>query len=219
MDELIRTAAVYALPLLFAITLHEAAHGYVAKYFGDKTAYAAGRVSLDPFKHIDPVGTVLMPLIMLVISKGTFMFGYAKPVPVNFANLRNPRKQSAFVAIAGPGMNLLMALGWLILGLIVQVSSGPDGFLFEVARAGIQINLLFFALNLIPLPPLDGGRVLTSILPPRLGYQFAQLEPYGFFIVMALLLTHVLDFWLAGVSGLGYWLIDLIATPVKLLLS
>ncbi|GAB3435161.1 site-2 protease family protein [Massilia solisilvae] len=219
MDELIRTIAVYALPLLFAITLHEAAHGYVANYFGDKTAYVAGRVSLDPFKHIDPVGTVLMPLLLYFISHGSFMFGYAKPVPVNFGNLRNPRKQSAFVAIAGPGSNLLMALGWLIVGLVVAAYSGPDGFLFEVSRAGIRINLIFFALNLVPIPPLDGGRVVTSILPPRLGYQFAQLEPYGFFIVMALLVTHVLDFWLAGVSNLGYGLINLIASPLQLILT
>jgi Zn-dependent protease len=219
MDELIRNIAVFALPILFAITLHEAAHGYVAKYFGDNTAYAAGRVSLDPFKHIDLVGTVLMPLILYYVSHGSFMFGYAKPVPVNFANLRNPRKHSAFVAIAGPGMNLLMALGWLILGIIVTTSSGPDGFLYEVARAGIRFNLIFFALNMVPLPPLDGGRVLTSILPPRLAYRFAQIEPYGFFIVMALLVTHVLDFWLSGVSTLGYWLIDLVASPLQLLLN
>jgi Zn-dependent protease len=219
MDELIRTIAVYALPLLFAITLHEAAHGYVAKYFGDKTAYAAGRVSMDPFKHIDPVGTILMPLLLYFISKGTFVFGYAKPVPVNFGNLRNPRKQSAFVAIAGPGMNLLMAFGWLVLAICVSTSSGADGFLFEVGRAGVNINLMFVALNLIPIPPLDGGRVLTSLLPPRLGYQFAQLEPYGFFIVMALLVTHVLDFWLAGVQHFSLQLISLLASPLQLILN
>jgi Zn-dependent protease len=219
MDELIRTIAVYALPVLFAITLHEAAHGYVAKYFGDNTAYVAGRVSMDPFKHIDPFGTVLLPLLLYLISHGQMLFGYAKPVPVNFGNLRNPRKQSAFVAFAGPAMNFVMAFGWLILGLCAAAFSGPDGFLYEVAAAGIRINLLLFAFNLIPIPPLDGGRVLTSILPPRLGYKFAQLEPYGFFIVMALLLTHVLDFWLGAVFHYGLELINLLAQPIQLLLS
>lgn len=219
MDELIRTIAVYALPMLFAITLHEAAHGYVAKYFGDKTAYVAGRVTMDPFKHIDPIGTILMPLLLYWISKGTFMFGYARPVPVNFGNLRNPRKHSAFVALAGPMMNILMAFGWLVLALCVGAYSGADGFLFEVGRAGFSINLLFAALNLIPIPPLDGGRVLTSILPPRMAYQFAQIEPYGFFIVMALLMTHVLDFWLIGVQHFASQALYLLATPLQLILS
>jgi Zn-dependent protease len=219
MDELIRTIAVYALPVLFAITLHEAAHGYVAKYFGDKTAFVAGRVSLDPFKHIDPFGTVILPLLLYLISHGQMVFGYARPVPVNFANLRNPRKQSAFVAFAGPGMNFLMALGWLILGLCASAYSGPDGFVYEMSVAGIKVNLLLFAFNLIPIPPLDGGRVLTSLLPPRLGYQFAQIEPYGFFIVMALLLTHLIDFWVINLSNYGFMVLNLLTHPLQLLLS
>lgn len=219
MDELIRTIAVYALPVLFAITLHEAAHGYVAKYFGDNTAYVAGRVSLDPFKHIDPIGTVLLPLILYLFSHGALLFGYARPVPVNFANLRNPRKQSAFVAFAGPGMNLLMALGWLVLNLLVANYGGADGFVYEMSVAGVKVNLLLFAFNLIPIPPLDGGRVLTSLLPPRLGYQFAQIEPYGFFIVMALLLTHVIDFWVIYLSQYGFMLINLLTRPLQLFLS
>jgi Zn-dependent protease len=219
MDELIRTIAVYALPVLFAITLHEAAHGYVAKYFGDNTAYVAGRVSMDPFKHIDPFGTVILPLLLYLISHGSMVFGYARPVPVNFGNLRNPRKQSAFVAFAGPGMNFLMSLGWLILGLCASAYSGPDGFVYEMAVAGIKVNLLLFAFNLIPIPPLDGGRVLTSLLPPRLGYQFAQIEPYGFFIVMALLLTHLIDFWVISLSNYGFMLINLLTHPLQQLLS
>jgi Zn-dependent protease len=219
MDELIRTIAVYALPVLFAITLHEAAHGYVAKYFGDNTAYVAGRVSMDPFKHIDPFGTVILPLLLYLISHGSMVFGYARPVPVNFGNLRSPRKQSAFVAFAGPGMNFLMSLGWLILGLCASAYSGPDGFVYEMAVAGIKVNLLLFAFNLIPIPPLDGGRVLTSLLPPRLGYQFAQIEPYGFFIVMALLLTHLIDFWVISLSNYGFMLINLLTHPLQQLLS
>lgn len=219
MDELIRTISVYALPLLFAITLHEAAHGYVAKYFGDNTAYVAGRVTLDPFKHIDPIGTVLLPIGLYIVTDGRFTFGYAKPVPVDFGALRNPRKHSALVAFAGPGVNFLMGLGWLILGMLVAASSGPEGFLFEMAAAGIKVNLLLFALNLVPIPPLDGGRVLTSMLPPRLGYKFARIEPYGFFIVIALLVLHILDFWLVYVSEFAFRLLQVLALPLQLFLN
>ena len=219
MDELIRTIAVYALPVLFAITLHEAAHGYIAKYFGDNTAYAAGRVTLDPFKHIDPIGTVLLPLGLYLMTEGRFVFGYAKPVPVNFAALRNPRKQSAFVAFAGPGANFVMAFGWLILGLFALAFGGPSGFVYEMASAGIKVNLLLFAFNLVPIPPLDGGRIVTSMLPPRLGYKFARIEPYGFFIVIALVLLQMLNFWVIGLSNLAFQLLQVLTYPLQLLLS
>jgi Zn-dependent protease len=219
MDELIRTIAVYALPVLFAITLHEASHGYVAKYFGDNTAYVAGRVTLDPFKHIDPIGTVLLPLALYIFTKGQFVFGYARPVPVDFAALRNPRKHSAFVAFAGPGANFFMALCWLILGLFTSSFGGPDGFLYEMAAAGIKVNLLLFAFNLVPIPPLDGGRVLTSMLPPRLAYRFAKIEPYGFFIVIAMVFLHLLDFWVVNLFQYGFQLLTLLTYPIQLLLS
>jgi Zn-dependent protease len=219
MDELLRTIAVYALPVLFAITLHEAAHAYAAKYFGDNTAYAAGRMSLDPFKHIDPVGTILMPLALYILSKGTFVFGYAKPVPVDFDRLRNPKRQMAWVALAGPGSNFLMAFGWLLLGLFAIASGGPDGFLYEIGVAGVKVNLLMFAFNLVPIPPLDGGRVLTSILPNPLASKFARIEPYGMFIVIGLVLMHMLDFWVIQLMHVSYRFLDTLSYPVKLLLS
>jgi Zn-dependent protease len=219
MDEILRTIAVYALPVIFAITLHEAAHAYAAKYFGDSTAFNAGRMSLDPFRHIDPFGTILMPLALYILSEGRFVFGYAKPVPVDFNALRNPKKQMAWVALAGPGANFVMAFGWIVLGVLVTLMPDTSGFLREMASAGIKTNLLMFAFNLVPIPPLDGGRVLTSALPNKLAYRFAQIEPYGFFIVMALVLTHMLDFWVLGLMKLTFGLLSLIVSPVTLLLN
>ena len=189
----IQKVAVFALPVLFAITLHEAAHGYVARYFGDMTAYAAGRISLNPLRHIDPLGTIVIPLLTLLVSP--FMFGWAKPVPVNFGNLRNPKRDMLWVAAAGPFSNLLMALAW---GFLLRISLGlaadnpAQDWLSSVGEAGIFVNAIFFALNLIPIPPLDGGRILVSLLPHRLAYKFAAIERYGFFILLALLFTGIL---------------------------
>jgi Zn-dependent protease len=219
MDEIIRTIAVYALPVVFAITLHEAAHAYAAKYFGDSTAFVAGRMTLDPFKHIDPFGTIVLPLLLYMFSKGAFVFGYARPVPVDFNALRNPRKHGAFVALAGPLANFAMAFGWLLLGIAAGALGGPDGFAYEVGAAGLKTNLLMFAFNLVPIPPLDGGRVLASLLPNRLAYRFAQLEPYGFFIVMALVYTHMLDFWVITLMNQAFRLLSVMATPLNLFLS
>ncbi|MEK7811408.1 MAG: site-2 protease family protein [Pseudomonadota bacterium] len=192
MDSLIQTIVIAAIPILFAITIHEAAHGYVARYFGDMTAYQQGRISLNPIRHIDPVGTILLPLITLVL--GGILFGWAKPVPVNFSALRHPKQDMFWVAIAGPGSNLLMALFW---GMLVKVSWMFPGSYFaepllEMAQIGVKINVILMVLNLLPLPPLDGGRVAVSLLPHRQAYQLSRIEPYGMFILIGLAITPVL---------------------------
>jgi Zn-dependent protease len=216
MDELIRNLAVYALPVLFAITLHEAAHAYAAKHFGDTTAYAAGRMSLNPMSHIDPFGTVIIP-VLLYLTTG-FVFGYARPVPIDFSRLRNPKRDMAWVALAGPAANFIMALLWTILGIVLDALQVSEPFWHKMAYAGLITNLLFFAFNLIPIPPLDGGRVAVSLLPNRLAYKYARLEPYGFFIVLALIFLKVLNFWVVPVVMAGQGLLSLIVSPLNLLL-
>ncbi|MCA1854794.1 site-2 protease family protein [Massilia oculi] len=215
--ELIRNIAVYALPVLFAITLHEAAHAYVARYFGDNTAYAAGRMTLNPLVHIDVFGTIVIP-IALYLTTG-FVFGYAKPVPVDFARLRNPKRDMAWVALAGPAANFIMAFLWLVLAVLLVAFGVDEAFPHKVAQAGLIANLLMFAFNLLPIPPLDGGRVLTSLLPNTLAYKFARIEPYGFFIVLGLIFFNLLAFWVMPVMGLGRMLLQLIASPLTLLLG
>lgn len=192
MDGLIQLIAIAAIPVLFAITIHEAAHGYVARHFGDMTAYQQGRISLNPIRHIDPVGTILLPLLTLAL--GGILFGWAKPVPVNFAALRRPKQDMLWVAIAGPASNLLMALFW---GLMMKVAwMFPGGYfaepLLEMAQIGVKINAILLVLNLLPLPPLDGGRVAVSLLPHRQAYQLSRIEPYGMFILIGLAITPVL---------------------------
>ncbi len=191
-DQLIQTITLAAIPILFAITLHEAAHGYVARHFGDMTAYQQGRISLNPMRHIDPVGTILLPLLTLVL--GGVLFGWAKPVPVNFGALRNPKKDMLWVALAGPASNLAMALGWAL--LFKFSSSFPENYFAEplmgMAVIGIKINVVLLVLNLLPLPPLDGGRVAVSLLPHRQAYQLSRIEPYGMFILIFMAITPVL---------------------------
>jgi len=210
---LVQAIAVFALPVIFAITLHEAAHGFVARHFGDFTAHAAGRVSLNPLRHIDPIGTVVLPLVMLAVTKlfgGGIIFGWAKPVPVNFGNLRSPKRDMLWVAAAGPLANLAMALAWALLlnaGLML-----PGGYfvlpLVLIGAAGVFVNVIIMVLNLLPLPPLDGGRILVSLLPHRLAYNVARIEPYGFIILIALLF--------AGVLGLVLWpLIHIVVSIVE----
>lgn len=218
MNDLIQTFAVYALPILFAITLHEAAHAFAAKYFGDATAYSLGRMSLNPLKHIDPVGTILIPVVLFFVQS-PFLFGYAKPVPIDFGKLRNPKRDMAWVALAGPGANFIMALMWLLFSLALIVFQIGEPFFLKMAKAGVQTNLVIMAFNLFPVPPLDGGRVMTSILPNRQAYLFSKLEPYGFFIVLALAYLHVLNFWMAPVMGLTQGALQLILSPLTFLLS
>ena len=198
-NHALQTFAIYALPVLFAITLHEAAHGYVARHFGDLTAHAQGRISLNPLRHIDLVGTVLVPLAVLFVSNFGFLFGWAKPVPVNYSALRKPRQHMAWVAAAGPAANLAMALMWAALLKIALLLPGgrASEFLELVSQAGILVNLIFMFLNLLPIPPLDGGRILTSLLPSRAAWRFAKIEPWGVPILLVLLFTNVLN----GVLG------------------
>jgi Zn-dependent protease len=210
--NLVQVIAIYALPVILAITLHEAAHGYVAMRFGDMTAYAAGRVTLNPIKHIDPIGTVALPLALLALGKlfggGGMLFGWAKPVPVNFANLRHPKRDMLWVAAAGPLSNLAMALLWAIVAKLSLATLSPGAFALPLAlmgAAGVLVNLIFMVLNLLPLPPLDGGRILTSLLPHRMAYRFSRVEPYGFIILLVLLVTGALGFVLWPLVSVSLW--------------
>ena len=207
MEGLVQTITVYAIPVLFAITVHEAAHGYVARLFGDNTAYIAGRVTLNPLKHIDPLGTVVVPLVMVALSG--FMFGWAKPVPVDFRRLRKPKQDMIWVAAAGPGVNLLMAVLWLLFAKAIVVLDVREAFFLMMADAGIKVNLMLMALNLLPLPPLDGGRILVGILPHRLAWQVARIEPYGFVILLVLLFTNTLGFFVQPFLRLGSTVLEL----------
>jgi Zn-dependent protease len=209
-DQLIQTISLAAIPILFAITLHEAAHGYVARHFGDMTAYQQGRISLNPLRHIDPVGTILLPLLTLVV--GGVLFGWAKPVPVNFAALRHPKKDMLWVALAGPASNLFMALCWALLYKLAWLNA--ENYYAEplmgMAEWGIKINAVLLVLNLLPLPPLDGGRVLVSLLPYRQAFQVSKIEPYGMFILIFLAITPVLGWVLMPLVHLVYNLLSLL---------
>jgi Zn-dependent protease len=219
MNDLIQTIAVYALPVLFAITLHEAAHAYAAKYLGDSTAYLQGRMSLNPIKHIDPFGTIVIPIVMYVATSGTFLFGYAKPVPIDFGKLRKPKRDMAWVALAGPGANFVMAFMWLVFSIVLTVMQIDEAFFMQMARAGVLTNLVIFAFNLFPLPPLDGGRILTSLLPHKYAYKFAQIEPYGFFIVLALVVFKLLSFWMTPVMMVAGTVLQMLVFPLNIFLN
>ncbi len=218
-SEVIQTIAVYALPVLFAVTLHEAAHAYAARYFGDNTAYSQGRMSLNPMVHIDPFGTILLPVLMYMATSGGFLFGYAKPVPVNFGQLRKPKRDMAWVALAGPGANFIMAIGWMVALIILRYAGVQEEFFLRMADAGVISNLMMFAFNLIPVPPLDGGRIAISLLPNKLAYKYAQLEPYGMIIVLVLMFFQVLKFWMIPLLSLGIYLVSLLTQPLLWLLQ
>ncbi len=187
----VQKIAIYALPVIFAITVHEAAHGFAARYFGDMTAEREGRITLNPLKHIDPIGTILLPAMTLLV--GGILFGWAKPVPVNFSRLRNPKRDMLWVAAAGPASNFVMALFWaLIIKLSVAYPSVYSEPMALMGQAGVMINVVLMVLNLLPLPPLDGGRIAVSLLPNHLAYKYAQIERYGFIILIVLLATGIL---------------------------
>ena len=194
MESLIQMLAIAALPVIFAITLHEAAHGYAARHFGDPTAWQMGRISLNPLRHVDLVGTIIIPIAILLFSGGSFLFGYAKPVPVDFGRLRNPKQDMFWVAAAGPGANLFMALCWAFLLKMAWLMPSSEFTLplSEMSKIGIMVNCVLMVLNLLPLPPLDGGRIAVSLLPHNLAWKFAQLERWGFPILLVLLFTGIL---------------------------
>src|SRR5688572_7879112 len=216
LSQLAQTLAIYAVPVLFAITIHEAAHGYVARHFGDMTAHAQGRISLNPVRHIDLIGTIIVPIVILTFSK--YLFGWAKPVPVNYSALRKPRQHMAWVAAAGPAANLVMAVLWVLLlriaiglsnrseawtqvanahgtaglvDVVMKQGTGAAEYLIGVSAAGVLVNLVLMLLNLLPIPPLDGGRIVTSLLPVRAAWRFAKLEPFGLPLLLLLLFVPV----------------------------
>jgi len=216
--QLIQTIAIYALPVLFAITVHEAAHGYAARHFGDNTAWKMGRVTLNPVAHIDPVGTILMPLLLYFATSGAFLFGYAKPVPVRFGNLRNPKRDMVWVALAGPAANLAQALLWGALLYVLHGVGITEVFFMKMCQGGVLVNVVMFAFNLFPLPPLDGGRIVVGLLPIKQAMAFSRVEPYGFFIVMALVVSGIVSsLWMQPVMALTFGLVDLLLSPLAAL--
>ena len=219
-NNTIQTILIFALPVLFAITVHEAAHGYVARHLGDNTAYMLGRVTLNPIKHIDPIGTILMPLMLYFATSGAFLFGYAKPVPVNFGQLRHPKRDMVWVALAGPLSNFIQAILWAVLFTVLNGTGVDERFFLDMAKAGVLVNLVMCAFNLFPLPPLDGGRVLTGLLPARQAYAFSRIEPWGFYIVMALVLAGIVSrYWLSPLIAVGYSALGLLLAPLNSLLN
>ena len=217
--NLIQNVLIYALPVLLAITVHEAAHGYAARHFGDNTAYALGRITLNPLKHIDPIGTILMPLV-LIFSGSPFLFGYAKPVPVRFGNLDNPKRDMVWVALAGPASNLIMALIWGIIFYLLQGAGVDELFFTKMAQGGILVNAVMFAFNLFPVPPLDGGRILVGLLPYKYAELVSRIEPWGFFVVMGLVIAGIINtIWMTPMMNVTFGLLELVLSPLAMLVK
>ena len=215
-SNLIQTVSVYAIPVIFAITLHEAAHGYAAKFFGDNTAYLMGRVTLNPLSHIHWMGTILLPLLLYFSTSGALLFGFAKPVPVDFGNLRHPKRDMVWVALAGPASNLLQAIIWALLFVVYTDFGVTEKFFLAMCKAGVLSNVVMFAFNLFPLLPLDGGRIVVGLLPWKLAYQFSRIEPYGFYIVMALAITGAVNhLWLDPVMSATFGLIEIMLKSIS----
>ncbi len=214
-EALIQTIALAAIPVLFAITMHEAAHGYVARHFGDLTAYAQGRISLNPMRHIDPLGTIFLPIFLLFATHGTIAFGWAKPVPVNFGALRRPKQDMLWVALAGPAANLVMALFWAVMMKVALMF--PENYFAEpligMADIGVTINAVLLVLNLLPLPPLDGGRIAVSLLPHRQAFKLARIEPYGMIILILMAVVPIIG----GRPLLSWILSPLVGMVIRLI--
>jgi Zn-dependent protease len=218
--ELIQTILIYALPVVFAITLHEAAHGYVAHLRGDNTAWMMGRVTLNPMPHIDPMGTLVMPIVLFLATGGNFLFGYARPVPVNFSRLHHPKRDMVWVALAGPAVNFIQAFMWAFVMYGLIAAGVEERYFIEVCKAGVKVNAVMFAFNLFPLPPLDGGRILVGLLPWKQAVWLSRVEPYGFYIVMALVLLKVVDtLWMTPIMTLTFELLSLMLSPFEFLLK
>jgi Zn-dependent protease len=218
--ELIQTILIYALPVVFAITLHEAAHGYVAHKLGDNTALMLGRVTLNPIPHIDPLGTIAMPALLYFATGGNFLFGYARPVPVRFGNLNHPKRDMIWVALAGPGINFLQALAWLLAFYMMKGFGVTETYFLKMSLAGVVVNVSMFVFNLFPLPPLDGGRVLVGLLPWRAAVWLSKVEPYGMYIILGLVAFKLLDdIWMAPLMSWTVFVLSLLLSPFEFLLN
>lgn len=218
-SSLLQTLAVYALPVLFGITLHEAAHAHVARVCGDSTAWRLGRVTWNPLVHVDLVGTVILPALLYMVTAGAFVFGYAKPVPVHFDKLRRPKRDMVWVALAGPAANFAQAWAWGLALFAMQAMGVTEPFLLRMGQAGVLVNVVLFAFNLFPLPPLDGGRILVGVLPNAAARWVARLEPWGFFLVMALVIMNVLGtIWMRPVMSLTMGALEGLLQPIAYLL-